>query len=493
MAIQSTAQSLPRRRHALRLPRHLRHRVPRRWRAGLHRHPRARRQIGVRTAWAKVRQIVFAWWVWGIAAVTALVYDNWGWAIGTGLMAAFAFLVWPREVPPRVGLDHEFSVDDDEFLTTIAGSTGIPFFEGNAIEILNNGDEFYPAMLEAIAQARSSVTIEAYIYWAGDIGRRFAEAVAARTKAGVGVKILLDAVGSSTIGDEILEILEKGGCQLAWYNPARPYSIGRLNHRTHRKSLIIDGRIAFTGGAGIADHWMGNAQDHLHWRDMQIRIEGPAVVPLQTGFAHNWLQTTEEVITGFEFYPAIEAPVGKLAVQTILSSPETGASTARTCYYLSIAAARRTINIANPYFVPDQGAIDLLVSARRRGVKVRVMVAGIHNDNWIARQNSVRLYGPLLEAGIVIYEYNHTMLHQKTMVVDGVWSIVGTTNFDSRSFAHNEENNVCVCDARIAKELEDLFVADIKGCDVVTLEQWRQRPLLDKFLQNAVSLLQEQV
>ena len=372
MATRPTAQLLPRRRRALRLPRHLRRRVPRRWRAGLHQHPNARRQIGVRTAWAKTRQILFTWWVWAIVAITALVYDNWGWAIGTGLMAAFSFLVWPSEVPPRVGLEHEFSVDDDEFLTTIAGSTGIPFFEGNAIEILNNGDEFYPAMLKSIEQAQGSVTIEAYIYWAGDIGKRFAQALAARAKAGVGVKILLDAVGSSTIGDEILEILEQGGCQLAWYNPARPYSIGRLNHRTHRKSLIIDGRLAFTGGAGIADHWMGHAQDSDHWRDIQIRVEGPAVMPLQTGFAQNWLQTTGEVVTGFEFYPAVEEPAGALTVQTILSSPESGASTARTFYYLSIAAARRSVDIANPYFVPDQGAIDLLVggkAARREGAR----------------------------------------------------------------------------------------------------------------------------
>ena len=447
----------------------------------------------MRTAWAKVRQFVFAWWVWGIATVITLVYDHWYWAIATGLMGAFAFLAWPSEVPPRVGLEHEFSVDDDEFLTTMAGSTGIPFFEGNAIAILNNGDEFYPAMLKGIAQAQCSVTIEAYIYWAGEIGRRFAEALAARASAGVCVKILLDAVGSSTIGDEILEILEKGNCQLAWYNPVRPYSIGRFNNRTHRKSLIIDGRLAFTGGAGIADHWLGCAQDHEHWRDIQIRIEGPAVMPLQTGFAHNWMQATGELITGFEFYPAPEAPVGDLAVQTILSSPETGASTARTFYYLSIAAARRTIDIANPYFVPDQGAIDLLIAARRRGVKVRVMVAGIHNDNWIARQNSVRLYGPLLRAGIEIYEYNHTMLHQKTMVVDGVWATVGTTNFDSRSFAHNEENNICVCDSTIAKALDAIFVADIDGCDRITLKQWRNRPLLHKLLQNAASLLQEQV
>jgi cardiolipin synthase len=222
-------------------------------------------------------------------------------------------------------------------------------------------------------------------------------------------------------------------------------------------------------------------------------MEGPAVMPLQSGFAQNWLEATSEIVTGFEFYPANETPAGKLAVQTILSSPESGASTARTFYYLSIAAARKSIDIANPYFVPDQGAIDLLVAAKRRGVNVRIMVAGVHNDNWLARQSSIRLYGPLLEAGIEMYEYNHTMLHQKTMVVDGVWSTVGTTNFDSRSFAHNEENNVCVCDAKLAKQLEAIFVEDIAGCERVTLEKWRKRPILSKIVQGVVSLLQEQV
>ncbi|HKY20123.1 MAG TPA: phospholipase D-like domain-containing protein [Vicinamibacterales bacterium] len=449
--------------------------------------------MGVRTVWAKVRQILFWWWIWGVAATIALIYDKWAWAAGMGVTALFTFLAWPREVPPRVGLDHEFCVDDDEFLTTMAGATGVPFYQGNAIEILHNGDSFYPAMLKSIGHAEYSVTVEAYIYWAGEIGRTFAKALAAKAESGVSVKILLDAVGSSTIGDEILEILEKGKCQLAWYNPVRLYNLGRFNHRTHRKSLIVDGRIAYTGGAGIADHWMGNAQDKDHWRDTQIRLEGPAVVPLQTGFAHNWLQTTEELISGFEFYPAIEKAAGPLAVQTILSSPETGASTARTFYYLSIAAARRTIFIANPYFIPDQGAIDLLLAAKKRGVDVRIMVAGIYNDNWMARQNSVRLYGPMLKAGIEILEYNHTMLHQKTMVVDGVWATVGTTNFDSRSFAHNEENNVCFCDRRLARQLEEVFRNDVKGCDVITLKSWRKRPLLAKSVQAVVSLLQEQV
>ena len=369
----------------------------------------------------------------------------------------------------------------------------MPFYEGNRLEVLNNGDEFYPAMLKAINEAQASITIEAYIYWNGEIGKRFAEALAAKATSGVGVKILLDAVGSATIGDEILEILERGTCQLAWYNPVRPRALGRFNHRTHRKSLIVDGRIGFTGGAGIADHWMGHAQDADHWRDIQIRMEGEGVTPLQTGFAQNWMKTTTELITGFEFYPPVEERPGKLSVQTVMSSPETGTSTVRTFYYLSIAAARRSIHIANPYFVPDQGAIDLLLQAKRRGVDVRIMVAGIHNDNWLARQNSVRLYGPLLHAGIQILEYNRTMLHQKTMVVDGLWGTVGTTNFDSRSFAHNEENTVAFCDRPLCEQLEKIFMADVKGCEIVTMKAWKNRSVFAKATQFLASLLQEQV
>jgi cardiolipin synthase A/B len=447
----------------------------------------------VRTVWAKTRQIIFWWWAWALAALVALVTDEWGWATGTGLMAVFTYLSWPTEVPPRFGLEHQFSVQDEEFLTTMAGATGVPFFEGNRLEILNNGDAFYPAMLAAIADAQLSITIEAYIYWAGEIGLQFARALSAKAQAGVPVKILLDAVGSATIGDEILEILEKGKCQLAWYNPVRPYSIGRLNHRTHRKSLIVDGRIGFTGGAGIADQWMGHAQDQRHWRDVQVRIEGAAVVPLQTGFANNWMQATCELLTGPLFYPPIDTPPGSFALQTVMSSPETGASTVRTFYYLSITSARRSLYIANPYFVPDQGAIDILVEAKRRGVDVRIMVAGIFNDAWLARQNSIRLYGPMLEAGIEILEYNHTMLHQKTMVVDGIWGTAGTTNFDSRSFAQNEENNVGFYDRALAAELERIFMEDLPHCDVVTLEAWRNRGLWAKTQQFIASLLQEQV
>ena len=407
-------------------------------------------------------------------------------------MAIVSYLIAPVESPPRYGLDHEFAVDSPEFLSTIAGATGVPFTRGNRLTLLNNGDEFYPAMLEEIARAETSITIEAYIYWEGEIGRQFAQALADRARAGVKVKILLDAIGSNSIGEDILSILKSGGCQIAWYNPIKWYSIGRFNNRTHRKSLIVDGRVGFTGGAGIADQWRGQAQDVNHWRDVQIRIEGPAVTGLQTGFSQNWLERTHELVSGPEYYPPAEMRGPHVAL-TLMSSPVTGASTVRIMYYLSIICARRTLWIANPYFVPDAPAIDTLIEARKRGVDVKIMVSGNHNDNWLSRHNSVRLYGRLLHAGIKIYEFERTLLHQKTMMVDGVWGTVGTTNFDSRSFAHNEESNICFHDAALVEEMQDTFTDDLRFCTRVNVETWRKRGLFARAQEFVAAFFQEQV
>ena len=406
-------------------------------------------------------------------------------------MGLVSYLTAPAALPPRYGLSHEFDVESDEFLDTIAGASSAPFVAGNSVELLNNGDAFYPRMLEAIANARVSITIEAYIYWAGEVGVVFGRALAERAKAGVTVKILLDAIGSASIGAEILQTLEEGGCQVAWYNPIHWYTLGRFNNRTHRKSLIVDGHIAFTGGAGIADHWRGNARGPDEWRDMQIRVEGPAVTPLQAGFAHNWQKTTGELLSGAVYYPSIE-PCGHLSAQTLMSSPESGGSTVRTMYYLSIVCARRSIYIANPYFIPDAVAIETLIEARKRGIDVRIMVSGIRNDNWLARQNSVRLSGRLLEAGIHIYEYNRTMLHHKTMVVDGVWVTVGTTNFDHRSFSHNEETNLCVFDRDLAQQLQNVFRDDLAVCDRVDYARWKHRGVWARTQEFAASFFEEQ-
>jgi len=408
-----------------------------------------------------------------------------------GVMALLSYLTTPAAAPPRYGLSHEFDIESEEFLATIAGASSAPFAEGNVIEILNNGDAFYPRMLDAVREAQVSITIEAYIYWAGEVGLEFARALAERAKAGVTVKILLDAIGSASIGAEILRLLDEGGCQVAWYNPIHWYTLGRFNNRTHRKSLIVDGQIAFTGGAGIADHWRGNARGPHEWRDVQVRVEGPAVVPLQAGFAHNWQQSTGELLSGWMYYPTI-ANRGPLAAQTLMSSPESGGSTVRTMYYLSIVCARRSIYIANPYFLPDAVAIDTLIDARKRGIDVKIMVSGIRNDNWIARQNSVRLYGRLLEAGIEIYEYNRTMLHHKTMVVDSVWVTIGTANFDNRSFAHNEESNVCVFDRGMGRQMHEVFCADMEICERVDRQAWSHRGGLARTQEFLASFLEEQ-
>ena len=454
--------------------------------------PRRTKPKGVATIWTWIRRAIWMWWPWALLSIYYIDQRNWWAAIGIGLWSGVCALSTPGEGPPHYGLDHHLEVGSSEFLQTMAGAAGVPFFAGNKVTFLNNGDRFYPAMLRAIEAAEFSITIEAYIYWAGEIGLTFAKALAAASQRGIKVKILLDAVGSASIGNDILKILQDGGCHLAWYNPIRITRLRRINNRTHRKSLIIDGCIGYTGGAGIADHWTGDAQDDKHWRDLQIQMEGPAVRPLQTGFAHNWLECTAELVTGPDFYPELPH-VGNLHLQTIMSSPETGASAARVMYSLAISAARHSIDIANPYFVPDHLSIDLFRDAVKRGVRVRVMVAGSSNDTMVTRLNSVRLYGAILEAGVQLFEYNRTMMHHKTMVVDGLWCTVGTTNFDSRSFSHNEENNVCACDRGLAEEMTRTFEEDVAVCEVVTLEAWRNRSIVRKTFEGFASFVQDQV
>ncbi len=380
-----------------------------------------------------------------------------------------------------------FAIDSEEFLASISGVTDTPFQPGNRIDILTNGDQIYPPMLLAIEQARQSITIEAYIYWGGEIGLRFAKALGAKAAEGLPVKILLDSVGSHTISGEILDALEEGGCEVAWYHPVLWYTVDRINNRTHRKSLIVDGRIGFTGGAGIADHWLGNAENPDHWRDTQIRVEGPAVAMLQAAFVRNWHETTGELVAGSAFF-RIHEPAGHLSALSILSWPETGSSTIRAMYELSIECARKSIWIANPYFIPDGEAIEALAAAKRRGVDVKIMVSGKHNDNRVARLNSSRLYGKLLEAGVAILEYDRTMMHHKYMVGDGVWSTVGTANFDNRSFSLNDENNVCVSDREFALEWEKRFRIDMEACSVVTLDDWNRRGVLERIAERLVSI-----
>jgi len=439
-----------------------------------HGKPRRGREKGAAGWLGRARNLFWSWWIWIAAAVVLETLDHQGWAVACASVGFFCYLVAPREHIPVYGLESSQSVDSSEFLANVTGACGVPVVQGNRLSVLNNGDEFYPAMLQAISNARNTITMEAYIYWKGEIGLRFANALAEKRRAGIEVKLLLDAMGSASIGKEILKVLKDGGCDVVWFNPLRLRTIGQYNNRTHRKSLIVDGRIAFTGGAGIADHWKGNATDPRHWRDIQVSYEGPAALGLQTGFAQNWLNITGELIVGDGYFPVCPK-MGNIGVQTILSTPNSGSSAIRIMYYLSIVSARERIFISNPYFIPDDSAVEILIEARNRGVDVKVMVAGIYNDMRVSRYSSIHLYGKLLKAGIEIYEYNRTMLHQKTMVVDSVWSTVGTTNFDNRSFALNEESNISVHDRGLAKQLEDIFFKDLKDCQQVQLASWSAR------------------
>lgn len=442
--------------------------------------------------WDRARRLIRAWWIWLAAALVLYQAGLWYVAILAGALA-FVFYHTEANVHPAVyPLEPNLEADSAEFRNTIAGMTGMPLVEGNRVEIYNNGDEFYPAMLDAIESAQHSITMEQFIFWDGLVGRRFAEAFAEKGREGIQVKLLVDAIGSSTLGEEILSILQAGGCQLAWFRPIHWYTLNRANLRTHRKSLIVDGRIAFTGGAGLADHWLGDAANEYEWRDVEICVRGPAVAAQQAGFAQNWLLSTGEILSGPEFFPAPE-PVGHMEVQTILSSPTSGAGAAATMYLIAVQSARRYLYIANPYFIPGPRLIEMLARACRRGVTVRLMVAGRHNDTWWARQNSLRLYGKLLGAGVEIYEYQPTMLHQKTMVVDGAWATVGTTNFDNRSFALSEETNVCLHDRALVENLQTTFLSDLARCQKIELPDWRARGAWQRTKELFASLIEDQV
>jgi cardiolipin synthase A/B len=452
-----------------------------------------RKRLGARDLWDRMRGLIRAWWVW--LALSLLLWERGVWlaALICGMVSLALYHTSPIVHPAFYALEQDIDTASAEFRTTMSGMTGMPLVDGNRVTIYNNGDEFFPAMLDAIESAQCSVTMEQHIFWSGQIGRRFAEAFSEKARQGIPVKLLVDAMGSAArLGDDILDILEKGGCQLAWFRPIHWYTADRANQRTHRKSLIIDGHIAFTGGAGLADHWLGSGEIEGEWRDVQICVEGPAALVQQTGFAQNWLVTTGDILSGHDFFP-IPQPVGNVQVQTIQSSPSGGAGAAGTMYLIAVQCARSYLNIANPYFVPDSRVVSMLSDASRRGVTVKLMVAGKRNDTWWARQNSLRLYGKLLEAGVDIYEFQPTMLHQKTMVVDGAWATVGTANFDNRSFALNEETNVCFHEESLVEQLHGIFAADLAACQKVDLSEWRRRGLLQQTKERLASLIEDLV
>jgi cardiolipin synthase len=413
----------------------------------------------------------------------------------TALATLFVTLVFRNLATPERRLDYEISeidVDEPLFERCMAHLLGPPLVDGNRIVTLNNGDEIFPAMLTAIRAAKKTITFETYIYWSGNIGEEFAEALAERARAGVRVHVLLDWIGSNSLDQALIDRLEAAGVEVERYRPLRWYGLAKLNSRTHRKILVVDGRIGFIGGVGIADVWTGHAQDPHHWREMHYQVEGPVVAHLQAAFTDNWLKTRANVLNHEDYYPDLP-PVGEMCAQVFKSSPREGGDSARLMFLLSLAAAKERILIANSYFVPDDRTSCELVAACERGVRVEIIVPGPIIDTYITRRASRYQWGPLLEAGIAIYEYQPTMFHAKVMVIDDRWVSVGSANFDNRSFRLNDEANLNVLDEKFAAEQAEIFEQDKRHSRQVTLEEWRHRPWPEKFVEFLAGQLRSQV
>jgi cardiolipin synthase len=387
---------------------------------------------------------------------------------------------------------HLYSVDDPQFARSMSLLLGPPLLEGNRVETLINGDRIFPSMLQAISSARETIDFETYIYWSGDVGRQFAEALADRARAGVKVQVLVDWVGSQKMDNDSIELMKRAGVDFRKYRPLRWYNLARVNNRTHRKLLIVDGRTGFTGGVGIADEWAGDAQDRKHWRDNQYRIEGPAAAQMQAAFMDNWTKVSGSVLHGNVYFPVLQN-AGTMAAQVFQSSSQGGAESMHLMYLLSIAAATRTIDLAMAYFVPDAITTEALVAAMKRGVKLRLILPNEHTDADLVRRASRAGWGPLLQAGALIYEYQPTLYHVKLLVVDGLWSSVGSTNFDSRSFRLNDEANLNVFDAEFARTQTATFEADLKRARRITYEEWEARPWNEKVMEWTAALFSAQL
>ncbi|HSJ99085.1 MAG TPA: phospholipase D-like domain-containing protein [Myxococcota bacterium] len=387
---------------------------------------------------------------------------------------------------------HRYAVSDPQFPRAMAALLGPGLPDGNRIETLVNGDEIFPAMLAAIRSAERTITFETYVYWSGEVGREFADALSERARAGVRVHILLDWLGTQKMDAELLEQMERAGAVIRKYHPIRWYTLDRINNRTHRKILVVDGRVGFTGGVGIADEWSGDAQDPDHWRDTHYRVEGPAVAHMQAAFNDNWLKVSGEVLHGGEYLPPLAA-AGSMRAQMFHSSPQGGSETMHLMYLMSVAAAERSIDLAMAYFVPDDLALGAIQAALRRGVRVRIILPGPHIDADAVRHASRALWGDILAAGAEIHEFQPTMYHCKVLVVDGLWTSVGSTNFDNRSFRLNDEANLNVYDRDFAARQLAEFERDLARSRRVTHEEWAARPWTERALELVPALIRSQL
>ncbi|RAR53838.1 cardiolipin synthase [Paraburkholderia unamae] len=389
-------------------------------------------------------------------------------------------------------IERLYASSSPQFIRSMGLLLGPPVVGGNRFAVLVNGDEIFPSMLEAIRSAQSTLTFESFIYWSGAIGEAFARALSDKAREGVAVHVLVDWVGSSKMDSRYLRMLHEAGAEVIKYHKPHWTGLGRMNDRTHRKLLVIDGRIGFTGGVGIADEWTGHAQDEKHWRDTHFRVEGPAVGQMQAVFMDNWVKSTGNVLHGAPYFPELDAAGDGLA-HMFSSSPSGGSDDMQLMYLMAITAATHCIDLSSAYFVPDKLTINAIVEAARRGVRVRIITPGKRIDTHTVREASRACWGGLLAAGVQMYEYQPTMFHCKLLVVDEFLVSVGSTNFDNRSFKLNDEANLNIYDRDFARQQTAIFDADMARAQRITLDDWRRRPLAEKLLESAAALLDPQL
>lgn len=418
------------------------------------------------------------------------------WVLSTVALTMLTFSMLANFARPEKKLEHtlahRYTVDDPQFRREMGVMLGPGITQGNEVVAYNNGDEIFPPMIEAIAGAQHTINFETYIYWSGEVGQQFAQALAERARAGVKVNVIIDWVGGLKMDNDLVKTMEDAGVRVRMYRPLHWYNLGRLNNRTHRKLLIVDGRVGFTGGVGIADVWSGHAQDPEHWRDMHFRARGPVVAQIQAAFNDNWIKATGEVLNGEAYFPPLER-VGDMDAHLFISSPAGGSESMHLMYLLAIAAANRTLDVHASYFVPDELTQRALKAALGRGVRVRVLVPGKHIDSDTVRIASKRLWGELLEAGAEIYEYAPTMMHVKSLIVDGYMVSVGSTNFDVRSFQLNDEASMNVYDATFAQHMTAVFEQDIAQAKRYDYAMWKARPFKEKVMETIVIPLRSQL
>jgi cardiolipin synthase A/B len=416
-------------------------------------------------------------------------------SVAGGIFLTWLVLVFLFTPGINYHLAHRTSIHAADFLYTLQSTCQAALHHGNCVTIFTNGVAFYPAMLQAIGQATRSINMEAYIFQPGKIANQFVAELSAKARQGVTVTIVVDALGSLSLWGRPVRRLRKAGCRIESYQRLRWYSLARLNNRTHRELLIVDGKVAFIGGAGIADWWVyptfKRMRWHKPWRDTMARIEGPVVAALQGVVAENWLECCGEILTGPEYFPSL-SHAGDTTAFVVKSSPSDRATASRVTFQMLMEGSDHAVHISTPYFLPDRSLRRALVETARRGVKVTCIVPGRKTDQKWVRLASRRMWGHLLEAGVRIFEYGATMTHAKVLIADELWCVLGTTNIDNRSFEHNDEVNVAMRDAALAARLLQDYVRDIADSDEVTLEQWQRRPFWEKIVGPFIWILERQ-